>query len=80
MPDIILSALLSSFLIVRVFKGPWSRNPQYLAVCMVGSTAAMLLLNMVSPGSADGFIAGNGAAFMGAYAAVVIFDVVTGMA
>lgn len=79
MPNIVLSALLSSFLIVRVFKGPWLRNPQYLAVCIVGSAAAMLVLNSLSPGAADEFIAGNGAAFMGAYLAVIAFDALTGM-
>jgi hypothetical protein len=80
MPDIILSALFSSFFIVRVIKGPWMGNPQYLAVSIFGSAAAMLVLNSVSPGAADGFILGNGAAFAGAFLGVIAFDAAMGLA
>lgn len=80
MPDIILSALFSSFFIVRVIKGPWMANPQYLAISIFGSATAMLVLNALSPGAADAFIAGNGAAFAGAYLSIAAFDMATGLA
>lgn len=79
MPDIILSALFSSFFIVRAIKGPWMRNPQYLAISIFGSATAMLVLNAASPGAADEFIAGNGAAFAGAYLSVAAFDLAMGL-
>ena len=79
-PDIILSALFSSFFIVRVIKGPWMRNPQYLAVSIFGSAAAMIVLNAISPGAADEFILGNGAAFAGAFLSIAAFDFAAGLA
>ena len=79
MPDIILSALFSSFFIVRVIKGPWMANPQYLAISIFGSATAMLMLNAVAPGAADEFIAGNGAAFAGAYLSIAAFDIAIGL-
>jgi len=35
-PSVLISAILSSFLLVRLIKGPWLRYPQYPAVAMVG--------------------------------------------
>ena len=66
MPFIVINGLFSSFFLVRVIKGAWMRNPQYLAVAVVGAVGAMLSLNAMEPGMADGFIAGNLAAFAGA--------------
>ena len=80
MPDLVISGLFSSFLLVRVIKGPWLRNPQYLAVAMVGAVLAMLSLNAVEPGMADEFIAGNLAAFAGAFVAIAAYDLALGAA
>ncbi|MFZ1773496.1 MAG: hypothetical protein WAT78_06010 [Rhizobiaceae bacterium] len=78
MPGILLSALFSCFTMVRIAKGPWMRNPQYLAVSLVGSVLAMLALNAYSPGMADEFVAGTLAAMAGAYAGIAAFDLALG--
>ena len=80
MPFIVINGLFSSFFLVRVIKGAWMRNPQYLAVAMVGSIGAMLLLNVAAPGMADDFIAGNIAAFAGAFLAISAYDLALGAA
>jgi hypothetical protein len=79
-PSIILSALFSSFLTVKLVKGSWTRNPQYLVLSIIGGAIAMTVLNTVSPGSADDFILGNVAAFAGAAAGIFAFDAAIGMA
>ena len=79
-PFIVINGLFSSFFLVRVIKGAWMRNPQYLAVAMVGAVGAMLSLNAMEPGMADGFIAGNLAAFAGAFGAITLYDLALGSA
>jgi hypothetical protein len=79
-PSIILSALFSSFLTVKIVKGSWTRNPQYLVLSIVGGAIAMVALNALSPGSADDFILGNVATFAGAIATIFAFDAATGLA
>ena len=74
MPSVLISAILSSFLLVRLIKGPWLRYPQYLAVAMVGSGLAAIVAASFSPELADDFIAGNLIQFAGAYAGIQLFD------
>ena len=76
--SLIMSAVFSSFLTVRIVKGPWLRNPQYLVLSVMGGAAAMMALNVFSPGAADGFIAGNIAAFAGAVLSILAFDAAIG--
>ena len=44
MASILLTAILSAFLVVRVLVGPWARNPVHLVVAMVGAVVAGLLV------------------------------------
>ena len=79
-PSIVLTALFSSFLTVKIVKGSWKRNPQYLVLSIVGGAVAMVVLNILSPGSAEDFILGNVAAFVGAVATIFAYDAATGLA
>lgn len=79
MPTLVFNALLSSFFVVRVFKGRWTQNPHYLAVTMVASVVALLVLNSCLPGTADSFIYGNIASFTGAWFGLLLYDRITGM-
>ena len=74
MPTLVFNALLSSFFVVKVFKGRWTRNPHYLAVTMVASVVALLVLDCCSPGAADSFVYGNIASFAGAWLGLMIYD------
>ena len=40
MSDLLLSAMLAVFTMVRVLKGSWLRNPRYLACGILGATVA----------------------------------------
>lgn len=77
MPSVILSAIFSSFLFVRLIKGPWLRNPQYLAAAMIGSAILSLVGNSLFPGSADDMLMSNIWAFGGSLAGIFLFDFVT---
>jgi hypothetical protein len=79
MPMTLLSAVLSSFFLVRLIKGPWMRYPHYLGLAMIGSILSTVILASVSPGMEDEFIAGNLAAFAGAFVAIQAFDKLTGI-
>lgn len=78
MPLTLLSVVFSSFFLVRVIKGPWMRHPHYLGLAMIGSIVATVALAMIAPGAQDDFIAGNIAAFAGAFLAIQIFDRLVG--
>jgi hypothetical protein len=79
MPMTLLSAVLSSFFLVRLIKGPWMRHPHYLGLAMIGSILSTVILASVSPGMEDEFIAGNLAAFAGAFVAIQAFDRLSGI-
>jgi hypothetical protein len=74
--DILISALSASFFLVRVVKGPWMRNPQYLAAATIGAVAISLLLSVVAPAVEDSFIAGGLAGLAGAWAGIAAFDLI----
>jgi hypothetical protein len=74
LPKLVLSALSSSFLTVKLVKGSWARNPQYLGLSMAGSTMAMLIASVVAPGSTDDFVIRIIVAFAGAFASMTAFD------
>lgn len=74
MIGIAFNALFSSFFLVRVVKGGWTRNPQYLAVALVSSMIALIGLHAWSPGAEDSLILGNVAALAGAWLGILLFD------
>lgn len=74
MPILVINALLSSLFAVRVFKGPWLRNPQYLVIAIVGCAVGMLGLEAFEPGLSEDFIFGNLSAIVGAFVAITLFD------
>ena len=41
--SILMTAILSSFLVVRLLKGSWTRDPAALVVAMVGGTVVALV-------------------------------------
>ena len=45
MSDLLLSAIFTAFTMVRVIKGPWLRNPQYLATGILGAVVGTLVLH-----------------------------------
>ena len=75
---IALSAVLSSFFAVRIIKGPWRSNPQYLAVAIVGSVVGALLLHASWPQFDSDFVLPTIASFIGSCVAVFAFDQVIG--
>ncbi len=77
MPGIVISALFSSFFLVRLVKGPWARYPHYLAMTMFGASVAGLTADAFSPGLADELVAGNLIIFAGAFLAIQAFDRLT---
>ncbi len=74
MPSILVSAVLSAFFATRLLKGAWVRNPQYLALSMVGSLAGILVLHSGWPQFDDGFVVPNAVSLAGAFVAVFAFD------
>jgi hypothetical protein len=80
MAYLLVSAVLGSFVMVRLFKGPWSRNPQYLAAAIAGSVAGTLLLHAFWPALDDDFLAGGLIGIAGPVAGIVLFDTLLGMA
>lgn len=77
-PLIAISALFSAFVAVRLLKGAWMRNPQYLALSIVGSLAALLLLHAGWPQFDTDFVMPTIVSFIGSCAAVYIFDQLIG--
>ena len=79
MAEILLSALFNGFFMVRVVKGPWLRNPQYLAVAIAGCMLAMLGLKAFWPGLEDDFIVGNLVGLGGCMSGMLAFDAALGL-
>jgi hypothetical protein len=61
---------------VRLLKGPWIRNPQYLAAAIAGSVVGSLLLHAGWPGLDGDFVAGGIVGIAGPIAGIVLFDAV----
>jgi hypothetical protein len=80
MSQLLLSAVLGSFFIVRLFKGPWVRNPHYLAAAIVGSVLGTLLLHAFWPALDGDFIASGAVGIAGPIAGMLLFDAVLGAA
>ncbi|WP_245476736.1 hypothetical protein, partial [Mesorhizobium sp. M1A.F.Ca.IN.020.03.1.1] len=60
MSDILLPAIFTAFTMVRVLKGPWLRNPQYLASGILGAIVGALLLHAFWPAYDDDVIVVGG--------------------
>jgi hypothetical protein len=80
MTYLLVSAVFGSFVMVRLFKGPWGRNPHYLAAAIAGSVAGTLLLHAFWPALDGDFIAGGIVGIAGPIAGIMLFDTLLGMA
>ncbi|WP_245429148.1 hypothetical protein [Mesorhizobium sp. WSM3860] len=80
MSDILLPAIFTAFTMVRVLKGPWLRNPQYLASGILGAIVGALLLHAFWPAYDDDFIVGGATGIFGSWAGMVLFDAILGVA
>ncbi|MGB3540132.1 MAG: hypothetical protein WBA42_18425, partial [Mesorhizobium sp.] len=74
MSELLFSAVLGSFFMVRLFRGPWLRNPQYLAAAIAGSVAGTLILHTFWPALDGDFIAGAIIGAVGPLAGMALFD------
>ena len=74
MPFALISAIFSGFFAVRIFKGPWMRNPQYVAIAMVGCGLGIIALSLISPELEDSFLAADISAITGAFIAMKLYD------
>lgn len=74
MSELLFSAVLGSFFMVRLFRGPWRRNPQYLAAAIAGSVAGTLILHAFWPALDGDFIAGAIIGAVGPIAGMALFD------
>jgi len=73
MSDLLLSGIFTAFTMVWLLKGPWLRNPQYLATGILGAIVAVLLLDGLWPAYDDDFIVGS-------WAGMALFDAILGIA
>lgn len=71
---IVLSAVLTGFVAVRILKGHWTRNPQYLAVAIVGSAVGAVLFHAGWPQYDENLVLPTIASFIGSALAVHAFD------
>ena len=78
MPDLVISALISSFTFVRLLKGPWLRYPQFLAAAMIGSVVLSLVAEKIDPGSSDSMINATVYAFAGSAAGIFLLGQMLG--
>jgi hypothetical protein len=76
MSDLLLSAVFGSFIVVRLMKGPWLKNPQYLAAAILGSIVGALLMHSYWPGLDDDLIASSITGLAGPIAGMLLFDAV----
>ncbi len=74
MTEILLGAVSTSFLLVRIFKGPWMRNPHYLAAAVIGAVAVSLGLYRFAPDLENDLLVGSVAGAVGAWAGIFAFD------
>jgi len=79
MAELLFSAVTTAFVMVRLVKGPWLRNPQYLACSICGSVVAALLLHALWPAMVGSFIVGGITGLAGAWGAMALFDAVLGV-
>ena len=80
MSDILLPAIFTAFTMVRVLKGPWLRNPQYLASGILGAIIGALLLHAFWPAYDYDFIVGGVTGIFGSWAGMALFDAILGVA
>jgi hypothetical protein len=78
MSDILLSAVTTGFFMVGVLRGPWLRNPQYLAAAICGSVLAALMLHLFWPVMDDSFVVGGVTGLGGSWAGMTLFDMAVG--
>ncbi|WP_311028949.1 hypothetical protein [Mesorhizobium koreense] len=78
MSDILFSAVTTGFFMVRLFRGPWLKNPQYLAAAICGSILAALTLHLFWPVMDDSFVVGGGAGLAGSWVGMALFDLAVG--
>ena len=78
MVDVYITALFTSFLLVRLVKGSWMRNPAYVALAIFGGMAGLIILMKLAPGAEGSLIYGNLAALGGAFAMILLYDRVIG--
>lgn len=76
MTEALLTALSSAFLLVRVIKGPWMRNPQYVASAIVGAIAVLLVIGSFAPDLQNDLVVGGLAGAGGAWMGIVAFDLI----
>jgi glycerol uptake facilitator-like aquaporin len=74
MAELLFSAVTTAFMMVRLFRGPWRRNPQYLAAAICGAIVAALVLHAVWPAMDDSFVVGGITGIAGSWAAMTLFD------
>jgi hypothetical protein len=74
MSELLFSAVLGSFFMVRLFRCPWLRNPQYLAASIAGTVAGPLILHAFWPALDGDFIAGAIIGTVGPLAGMALFD------
>jgi hypothetical protein len=74
MSDILFSAVTTGFFMVRLVKGPWRRNPQYLASAICGAIVGALALHLFWPAMDDDFIVGGLTGLAGSWAGMALFD------
>ncbi len=74
MAELVFSALFTAFFVVRIFKGPWMRNPQYVAAAVIGAVVVSGVLLRVSPDLEGDMIVGGLAGFAGAWGGIFAFD------
>ncbi|MDX8478119.1 hypothetical protein RFN28_06450 [Mesorhizobium sp. VK24D] len=80
MSDLLLSAVFTAFTMVRVLKGPWLRNPQYLATGILGAIVGALVLHGFWPAYDDDFIFGGVTGIFGSWGGIALFDAILGNA
>jgi hypothetical protein len=78
MSDILFSAVTTGFFMVRLFKGPWLKNPQYLAAAICGSILAALTLHLFWPVADGFFVVGGVTGLAGSWAGIALFDLALG--
>lgn len=78
MSEILFSAVTTGFFMVRLFKGPWLKNPQYLASAICGAVVAAVTLHLFWPVMDDSFIVGGITGLAGSWGGMALFDMALG--
>jgi len=74
MIELVIAALSTAFFVVRIFKGPWMRNPQYVAASTIGALVVTGILYRFAPDIEGDLIIGSVAGFAGAWFGMFAFD------